>query len=249
MWDGRKRGQGKGTVEPLPQTEEALLELTRFGDDTLAMLLSHISLRVEQIVPEVVGLSLSLAQGDLTFTMTATSVPVAPLDAVQHLGGGPFEEALRTGQTHTYQAEDMADEELWRLFARATAAAGVESTLSLPILGIGEVIAGVNLYASTPDAFDGHHEELAEACGAWAGGATTNADLDFTTRFKAAATPDRLRAENLRNQAVGALMSWSGVSAEEADRRLHDAAERAGISDEQLARGITELLEQRPSDQ
>lgn len=30
-------------------------------------------------------------------------------------------------------------------------------------------------------AFDGHHEELAEICGAWAGGAVTNADLSFTS--------------------------------------------------------------------
>jgi len=73
--------------------------------------------------------------------------------------------------------------------ARAEALAGISSTLSLPILGDGHVVGGVNLYGATSDAFDGHHEDLADACGAWAAGAVTNADLRFNSRVRAAATP------------------------------------------------------------
>ena len=63
---------------------------------------------------------------------------------------------------------------------------GHGSTLSLPILDDDQVVAGVNLYASTDDAFDGKHVEVARVCRAWAPGAVTNADLAFRTREEAA---------------------------------------------------------------
>ena len=229
-------------VEPIPATVEALRELTRYGDDTVARTLMDISRSVERIVPEVVGISLSLVADDLTFTLTATTGPVAELDGVQYLAGGPCDDALRTGATHTYRGDDATDEDRWQLFARATSAAGVESTLSLPILREGYVVAGVNLYGSTADAFEGHLEEMAEACGGWAGGSVKNADLDFTTRFRAAEAPDRLRAEHLVDQAVGALMSGMDLPLVQAELRLRDAAQRAGISDAQIARAVLALF-------
>jgi GAF domain-containing protein len=233
-------------VEPLPETADALRELTRLGDESIARTLWRISQDVADIVPETVGISLSLVTENLTFTMTASTGTVAELDGVQYLAGGPCEETLQTGVPRTYQAGDVVDEERWQAFAEATAASGVASTLSLPILREGTVVAGVNMYASTVDAFEGHHEELAEACGAWAEGAVRNADLDFTTRFEAAETPDRLRSEGWVDQAVGVIMSRWGTSVEEAEERLRRAAARAGISDAQMARAIIGLFSGSP---
>ena len=229
-------------LQPIPPTVDALRELTRQGDATLARTLQEMSRGVQLTVPDVVGISLSFVEENLTFTMTATAGPVAELDAMQALDGGPCAQALRTGEVSDWHAGDPDDEERWQMFARATAAAGIGSTLSLPVVRDGVVQAGVNLYGSTPDAFEGRHEELAEICGAWAGGAVTNADLDFTTRFDAAETPDRLRAEQLVDQAVGALMSRSNLEAVEAEERLRDAARRAGLTDAQMARAVLDLL-------
>lgn len=180
--------------------------------------------------------------GRLTFTMTATGRFIAELDGIQYLDGGPCEDTVRTGVRHTYTRGDAADEERWQLFARATAAAGVRSTLSLPILEAGRVVAGINMYASTVSAFDGHHEELAVTFGAWAAGAVENADMAFATRFQAAKTPGRLRAQNLVDQAVGALMAQWTISADEAEDRVRTSAHRAGISELQMARAIVSLL-------
>ena len=229
-------------MQPIPETVEALRELTRFGDDTIARTLLHISRGVEGVVPQMVGVSLSLIEEDQTFTLTATTGPVAALDGMQYLDGGPCDEAVRTGELHRYRAGDVIDEDRWQLFARATAAAGVESTLSLPILHEGLVVAGVNLYASTSDAFDGHHEELSRSCGAWVGGAVKNADLGFTTRFDAAETPDRVRAQAQVDMAVGTLMSRWNLSVEQAEERLRNAAQRAGLSDAQMASAVLELF-------
>lgn len=224
-------------MKPIPETVEALRELTRLGDESIARTLLRISRDVEQIVPEIIGMSVSI-NGDLTFTLTASHGPVAELDGVQYLAGGPCEEALDTGEAHSFSRGDPVDEDRWRVFARATAAAGVGSTLSLPVLEGEEVVAGINLYASTPDAFEGHRHELAKVCGAWMDGAVTNADMGFATRFSAAATPTRLRNENLVNQAVGVLMAEWWISADEAERRLQSSAQRAGISDAHMARAI-----------
>ena len=77
---------------------------------------------------------------------------------------------------------------------------------------------------------------------AWVDGAVTNADMDFTTRFWAAETPSRLRIGNLMDQAAGVLVSSWGVSAEDASERLRTSAQRAGISDAQMARTILGML-------
>lgn len=228
-------------MKPIPETVEALRELTRLGDESVARTFLRMSRDVQRIVPEIVGLSVSI-NGDLTFTMTASDGLVAQLDGVQYLAGGPCEETLDSGELHTFRRGNAIDEDRWGLFARATAGAGIASTLSLPVLDGERVVAGINLYASTPDAFDGHHEKLAEACGAWAEGAVTNADMAFTTRFAAAETPTRLRNENLVSQAIGVLMSEWWISSEEAGRRLQVSAQRAGISDAQMARAILGLL-------
>jgi hypothetical protein len=229
-------------MEPIPETAEALRELTRFGDETIAHVLWQISRDVQRIVPTIVGISLSLVSENLTFTMTSTASTAAELDGVQYPAGGPCEETLWTGVPHRYQGGDVVDEERWQEFARAAAASGIQSTLSLPIMRGGTAIAGVNMYASTVGVFDGHHEELAQACGAWAPGAVSNADLDFTTRFQAAATPARLRSETWVDQAVGALMSHWGIPRTEAEARLRQAAQRAGLADTQVARAIIGLL-------
>ena len=241
-------------MEPIPETIEALRELTRFGDETIARTLLGISRAVEQIAPEVVGVSLSMIEENLTFTMTATTGPVAQLDGMQYLAGGPCDDALRSGEPRVYRSDEAVneaavDEDRWDLFARATAAAGVASTLSLPMLRDGIVVAGVNLYGSTPEAFEGRHEEIARACGAWAGGVVKNADLDFSSRFRAAEAPDRLRAQNQVDMAVGALMSRWELSIEEAEQRLSEAAQRAGISDGQMARAILGLFVDSPIDE
>ncbi len=44
------------------------------------------------------------------------------------------------------------------------------------------------------------------------------------------------------DQAVGALMSRWGMTVEESEERLHSAAERAGISDAQMARAVLGLM-------
>jgi GAF domain-containing protein len=222
------------SLTPVSETREAFDWLGTSGDDDLEGSIMAMSRRVREIAPECVAMSLSVAEGDLTFTVVSNRPGALLLDAVQYLGGGPCLEAI-TQREVKHTSELPVDEGRWQLFARAEALTGISSSLSLPILGGEKVVGGVNLYGATPNAFDGHHQELAAACGAWAEGAVTNADLEFNSRVRAAATPARLFDRGVVDLARGLLSDLSSVALDEAESRLREAAARAGVSEIELA--------------
>jgi GAF domain-containing protein len=229
-------------LEPVPETRETIEELAKYGDTEAATALLQMSRRVLQVVPEIVGLSLAVFDENLTFTLVASNAKVASLDAVQYLDGGPCIDAPHDADTVEYKADDVLDERRWQMFQQATAAAGISSTLSLPIMNNDVVLGSVNLYASTPDAFEGHHERLAEACGAWAPGAVRNQDLAFRTRLAAARAPEQMRENNAIDVAIGVIAESQGVTVSVAAERLSMAAARAGITEAQAAAAITRIL-------
>jgi hypothetical protein len=224
-------------VEPIPETAEAVDEFGPFTGtdaDTLVQLRA-MGERVRALVPELVGLSLAMLDDGVTLTLVASDDEIAALDGVQYLFDGPCVSAVEADRTLEYRSSDPLDEELWQFFARATAEAGIASTLSLLVLEDHQVVGSVNLYAATPDAFTGLHEPVAEVLGAWAPGAVTNADLDFTTRRTAERAPQILREELRIQVAVGIIIASDGVDPETARTRLRDAADRAGVSESALA--------------
>jgi GAF domain-containing protein len=226
-------------MKPLPPTEEALAEIVSLREPDLGELLAALGSAASEIVPELVGLSLGLLQEGLTFTLVATDLDVSAFDAAQYLDGGPCVDVGegRADRGHHASSDPLA-EDRWHLFAAATAAHGVESTLSLPVHAEGELIGTVNLYAATPDAFDERIEALATLVGAVPTAAVRNADLSFSTRLEAAATPRRLREHAIVETAVGRLASDQGISPEMAHRALLDAAARAGLHVADAARVV-----------
>ena len=217
-------------MEFLSYTQEALDEYLSLADPDLEGSLMAMADRAVSIVPECVGLSLTLYdQEDLTFTLVASSLVMASIDAMQYLDGGPCVAAVQDNRSRAEDVADLLDEERWALFARASAAAGVESSLSLPVVDHDRVVGGVNLYASSRDAFSGHHRDLAAALGASASGAVANADLAFESRRRAEHAPVRLREQRLVEVATGILAAREGLEVHVARGRLEDAATRAGI--------------------
>jgi GAF domain-containing protein len=141
-----------------------------------------------------------------------------------------------------FVVSDPLDEERWSLFARANAAHGVASTLSLPLHVNGEVIGSVNMYAATPDAFTDHTEQLERLVGAAPASGVMNADLTFATRLEAVAAPQTLRDNITIDTAVGLIAGSQGVSTEVAHHRLRDGAARAGVHLVQVAQAVIEAF-------
>ena len=223
-------------MEPIPETRLALVEMSRFQDEDMTTRFNIMADRVGSVAPDCVGLTLSYLQQGLAFTWVATGVDVASLDAVQYLGHGPCVESMDRGAIVATAGSDPLDEGNWLLFSRAENTVGVESTLSIPLLEDHVVVGGVNFYGSTPTAFDGLHSDLAAECGGWSPGAVTNADLSLSGVRRAQQTPQTMRDQFVTDQAVGMIMAAHRVNDEAANQRLHEAAQRAGIHDAELAR-------------
>ncbi|WP_210441423.1 GAF and ANTAR domain-containing protein [Nocardioides xinjiangensis] len=229
-------------MEPIPETLEALDELRLDPDDEdLAERLTATADRAREVAPGLVGVSIAARDAGVTFTLVATDEEIATLDAVQYVDSGPCVEAIDLDRGISTSPEGLLSEERWQDFARASAAAGVHSTLTLPVVRDDEVVATVNLYGGAPDTFEDRHEELADVFAAWAPGAVTNADLSFSTRAAAEEAPERLEESLVLDQATGIIAEQRGITPEEAREQLEDAARRAGIRVSVLAHVVVGL--------
>lgn len=231
-------------MEPIPETVEAIEEYGPFATDDVDLIaeLRENGRRVQEIVPDCLGFSLASEEHGVTFTVMASDMDIAVLDAVQYLSGGPCvaaveEQHLDPGGFHLW---DLLDEDSWQLFGRASAAKGVRSTLTLPIVMIDRVVGSVNLYGGSGAAFTGHHQALAAVFDAWAPGAVTNADLSFATLRDARRAPRFLAEETTFYAAVGILVARDGLDEQTAARSLREAAVRAGVSLHDLCNAVLE---------
>jgi GAF domain-containing protein len=239
---GETRDSWKVAMEPIPETIRAIEELGPFAaEGDLLDQLQAMGDRVRAAVPDCVGLSLTSAEHGVTFTLVASDQDVALLDAVQSVTGAPDAGAIEDGGVVELTRDDGLDEAEWRSTARATAAPGVASTLTLPIVVDERVSATVNLYGASPRAFDGLHEELADILGAWAPGAVTNADLPFVSRREAERAPGHLGHLSLLDRAAALVSAARCIDPDTAGRRVEEAAARAGISTLQLAEALLSL--------
>jgi GAF domain-containing protein len=228
-------------MKPIPETTEAADELDPRSDGLdLLEHLTDLANRAQEIVPDLLGVSIARMDRGLTFTLVATAAEIAVLDAVQYIAGGPCVDAAHAMEVREFNQDDVLDEETWRLFAEATAARAVRSTLTLPVVTDDGVVGTVNLYGASRRAFVGHHDGLAEIFGAWAAGAIANADLSFTTRQAAQAAPEQVKNQHLVEVATGMVAAQLRVDADTALARLHDAAVRAGATLVELARTIVD---------
>jgi GAF domain-containing protein len=229
-------------MEPIPETLEAIAELDPHLDDgTLLERLLEMGSSVREIAPDCVGVSVASRRHEVTFTLVATTDEVAALDAIQYLCSGPCVEAVETGEGIATSGDDSMNEPGWQAFAQATAALGVRSTLTFPIIEDGAATGSVNLYGRSDAAFDGKHQRLAAVFGAWAPGAVSNADLSFSTRETAAKAPEQLRTQARVDVATGIVAAVRGVDVASAEELMLDAARRAGISLHKLAEVVLHL--------
>jgi GAF domain-containing protein len=231
-------------MEPIPETVEAIDEYGPFGSDEVDLLadLRERGRRVQDVVPDCIGFSLASETAGVTFTLVANDLDVAVLDAVQYISGGPCVAAVDEQHLEPtgFDLDDLLNEDSWQLFGRASAAKGVRSTLTLPILANHRVVGSVNLYGGSGQAFTGHHVEIAALFDAWAPGAVTNADLSFSTLVEARRAPQLLKDEVTVQVAVGILVAREGLDAQAAERTLRDASARAGVSVHDLAKAVLE---------
>jgi GAF domain-containing protein len=222
-------------MQPVPEIRSQFARLSALldRDRDVGAYLRAVADVAQGLVPSCVGVSITLLIDGDPYTVTATSLETVELDAVQNLEGGPCVEAVE--RLEKVELPDVLDEARWQYFAQAAAARGIRSSLSFPIRDVDDqVVGGMNLYASEPDAFAdqrfmevGFGADLAEV--------VANADLGFRTRQFARELPERLAARETLDLAVGVMMARRGWTDERARAQLERAGELAGIPKETVA--------------
>ena len=211
--------------QTVPPVSSVVRELGRRAEET------------RTLVPDLIGLTLASTQDDVPFTVASTSDRVAALDGVQYLGDGPCVRAAATRRALACNRAELDQEPTWRAFAAATAAAGVASTLSVPLVHRGRVVGTINVYGAVENAFLGRLGDLEALYRDWAPVNAEGATLP-RRRPQVEAMSQHLRDDLDIKAATNQTASLEGVPLHRARQRLADAAHRAGVSQAHLATTI-----------
>jgi GAF domain-containing protein len=141
---------------------ESLAALTGFfvGDGTLEETLQRVADLAASTVEHADMTAITLLVDDQPTTAVFTDERAPEIDRAQYASGsGPCLDAFRDGEVR--RIESTGDEERWPEFS--TAAHGVRSVLSLPLVAAGEGVGALNLYSGIESGFDDEDEATATA--------------------------------------------------------------------------------------
>jgi GAF domain-containing protein len=192
---------------------DALAALARhaLGHGPLDDVLRHVC----QVTIDVVGgddASVTLLTDGSPKTVGALRELSMAADKKQYeAGSGPCLDSARANQV--VSVSDLATDDRWSAAAEM-ASVGARSSLSLPLPIQDETIAALNVYSSSPHAFDEHDQSLGREFAAYAAVAVANA-VSFSTAADAARNLQAaMEHRAVIEQAKGILMASTGLDAD-----------------------------------
>jgi GAF domain-containing protein len=170
------------------------------------------------------GITLLEAEGPRT--PVATSVAALRVDTSQYdaASGGPCLDAYRRQQI--LRIDSTATDRRWPAFSATAAAAGLASTLSIPLVVGGDGLGALNLYCRHENGFTVADERLAARLGTCASIALGNARLYWRAASLAGQLEAAVSTRGAIDQAKGILIAQRGCSADEALHLLAAVAQR-----------------------
>ncbi|HEY5882310.1 MAG TPA: GAF and ANTAR domain-containing protein [Nakamurella sp.] len=206
---------------------QSLTALSRLSSSRLSLedLLTRVATYAVQAIPGADGAGLTLIEVGRTDTIVKSEPFVREVDDIQYsLGEGPCITAAATGMT--VRSGSLGGDRRWPRFGARVGRLGVHSVLSLPLRTGDEVVGAMNVYAHAKDAFDERAEQLGEVFAVPAAIAVQNAQILAQTQRLATNLQSALTNRAVIDQAIGILMSRTGVTADEAFSRLRELSQR-----------------------
>lgn len=204
----------QGSIE----AKDAFAQLSSIvlGDEPLPAILERLVRIARQVLlPLDVQASITLLSGDDATTVASTDDLALALDERQYDDErGPCLDAAAAGEP--VLIADMCQEARWPRFASSATAAGVLSSLSMPLPIQRQVTGALNFYAVVPNAFSDETIELAEMFATHAAVAVGNAHLYETTAARAEQMKQAMATRAAIEQAKGIIMRDRGCTADEA---------------------------------
>jgi len=218
---------------------QSLTALSRLSSSRLSLedLLTQVATFAVQAIPGADGAGLTLIEVDRADTIVKSAPFVREVDDIQYgLGEGPCITAAATGMT--MRSGSLGGDRRWPRFGARVGRLGVRSVLSLPLRAGDDVVGAMNVYAHAKDAFDERAERLGELFAVPAAIAVQNAQILAQTQRLAAKFQSALINRAVIDQAIGILMSRSGVTADEAYSRIRLLSEHQNAQITIVAEGI-----------
>jgi transcriptional regulator with GAF, ATPase, and Fis domain len=198
--------------------DRALRELAGIvlGDSSFDAILDRAVVIAKRSIDGADSVSVTVQRTDGPTTMASTGELAAMLDERQYeLGHGPCLEAAADG--HPVVVSDFSTEQRWPGYAPQVVAAGVRSSLSVPLTVDGQSIGAFNAYARAARTFDDDRlRQAAQEIAAYAGIVLNNADRFFLAADRVDQMMAVVQSRAVIEQAKGILMASRRCSAEEA---------------------------------
>jgi GAF domain-containing protein len=185
----------------------ALAELGRIDlrEHDIAAVLGRIAEVAKRTIPGTAEASVTLIEAGEARTAAYTGNVALALDERQYEEEhGPCLDAA-VGSVQVL-VTDMATDDRWKKFAEAAIAAGVHSSLSMGIPIQDAVVGALNMYGTTPAAFDDESITLAQTFAGYAAIALANAHLYSSSAALAAQMRHAMESRSVIDQAIGVTM-------------------------------------------
>lgn len=175
-------------------------------------------------------------------TAVASSEAAFRVDSFQYEAedGGPCLAAYR--QQQIFRIDSTDDEPRWPQFAQSAAAAGIKSTLSLPLVVGGDGIGALNIYCRQASGFSEADEALGAVFASYASVALANARVYWRTQRLASQLEEALSTRGVIEQAKGIIIARQGCSADQAFQLLVGMSQRSHVKLHDLAADLVEAV-------
>lgn len=248
-------GQAGSTSPQQPSTpsDDGLLESLRgmaalaTGRLALEDTLRHVAQFAVRAIPGADGAGLTLLERDRADTIVTTTPFVQEIDDIQYgLGEGPCISAAQEGTT--MRSGSLGGDPRWPRFGARVARLHVHSVLSLPLAAPDGLVGAMNVYAHAKHAFGDDAAHIGELFAEPAAIAVQNAQVLADAKRLATHLQHLLESRAVIDQAVGIIMSRSGVGADEAFDRLRSISQRTHRKVRDIAQQLVDEARQRARD-
>lgn len=214
------------------------------GHRDLEQTLVRVAEYAVQAVPGAAGAGLTLLEGGRPQTVVASAPFVRAVDDIQYsLDEGPCVSAVE--QARTFRSGNLGGEPQWPHFGPRVGRLGVHSALSLPLLLPGRTVGALNVYAHGRDVFSDRARQLGEAFSVPAAVTVSNAQMLAQAERLVAQLEQAITSRAQVDQAVGVLVSRSGITSDEAFARLRALSQARGMKLGEVARELVEQASAR----
>ena len=221
--------------------QASLRDLSRLltGHAPLPDILVHIAELAVRAIPGADGAGLTMLEENRPQTVVASAEFVREVDDVQYgLGEGPSLLAVETGVTQI--SGSLGGEARWPKFGPRVGRLGVHSALSLPMLLPDRVVGAMNMYARAKNAFGPESVRIGELFAVPAAVSVRNALILAQSQRLSMQLQQALTHRTTIDQAIGIVMSRTGVGPKEAFDRLRAMSQSQHVKVAEISRRLVE---------